>query len=337
MSKVDLLVDNAGFFLHGWSMHLEHTGGSARPSPTASAERVERIELAPRPASVATARRLATAFAQRHHLGDELADSLCLVVSELVTNAVLHARTAVVLSLQLRPGVVRVGVRDGSLASLAIRNYSAEAITGRGLGVVEALSSGWGAVADGDGKLVWAEFDLAGVKTADATSAPFHTDSPDPSKEPGGAEMRTIRFPGVPVDTYLVLQEHNDALFRELELLAIEHDSSARSHVPPRLRVVARELLGPRFRGPRNAYREAIAAAKAAGQTTADLEASASVDMLPLVRTYVELLEETDGYCRKGLLLTMPPDPRVPALRRWFVEQAAAQLLDGQPPTPPSR
>jgi hypothetical protein len=167
----------------------------------------------------------------------------------------------------------RIGVRDGWLATLAIRNYSAEAITGLGLGVVEALSRAWGAAADGDGNLVWAEFDLAGAKTVDAPSAPFHTDSPDPSKEPGGAEMRTVRFPGVPVDTYLALQEHNDALFRELELLAIEHDDSARSQRPPRLRAVARE----------------------------------------------------------------PPDPRVPALRRWFVEQMAGQLLDGRPPTPPSR
>jgi hypothetical protein len=318
-------------------MHRSRTGAPTQPSPTTVAEGAERIELVPRPTSAAAARKLTTAFARRHHLGDDLADSICLVVSELVTNAVLHARTAVVLSLELRPGVVRVGVRDGSLATLAIRNYSAEAVTGRGLGVVDALSSGWGALADGDGKLVWAEFDLAGGKTADATSAPFHTDSPDPSKEPGGAEMRTIRFPGVPVDTYLALQEHNDALFRELELLAIEHDGAAPSQRPPRLRAVARELLGPRFRGARNAYREAIAAAQADGQATADLEANASAEMLPLVRTYVGLLEETDGYCREGLLLAMPPDPRVPALRRWFFEQMAAQLLEGQPPTPPSR
>jgi hypothetical protein len=310
-------------------MHPSRPGALAQPSPTALAEGAERIELASRPTSAATARKLATAFAQRHHLGDDLADSICLVVSELVTN--------VVLSLELWPGVVRIGVRDGSLATLAIRNYSAEAITGRGLGVVEALSRAWGAVAEGDGKLVWAEFDLAGAKTVDAPSGPFHTDSPDPSKEPGGAEMRTVRFPGVPVDTYLALQEHNDALFRELELLAIEHDGSARSQRPPRLRAVARELLGPRFRGARNAYREAIAAAQADGRATADLEVRASADMLPLVRTYVELLDETDGYCREGLLLTMPPDPRVAALRRWFVEQMAVQLLDGQPPSPPSR
>src|SRR6266542_4180132 len=73
-------------------------------------------------------------FAARNRLGYDVADALCLVVSELVTNAVLHARTEVVLTLELRPGVARVGVRDNSPATLAVRNYSPEAVTGRGLG-----------------------------------------------------------------------------------------------------------------------------------------------------------------------------------------------------------
>jgi Histidine kinase-like ATPase domain len=322
--------------LHGSSMHVSRTGRPAQPSLTSLREGVERIELAPRPTSAATARKLATAFAEQHHLGDDLADSICLVVSELVTNAVLHARTAVVLTLELWPGVVRISVRDGSLASLAVRNYSTEAITGRGLGVVEALSRAWGAVADGDGKLVWAEFNLDGAETGDVGFAPYHVDSPQQSAPAGGGELRTVRFPGVPVATYLALQEHNDALYRELELLAIERDSSAPAERPPRLRAVARELLGPRFRGARNAYREAIAVAEANRQAAADLESSASAEMIPLARTYVELLDETDGYCREGLLLTMPPDPRVTDLRHWFVDQMAVQLLDGQPPTPPS-
>jgi hypothetical protein len=231
--------------------------------------------------------------------------------------------------------VARITVRDGSRATLAVRNYSAEAVTGRGLGVVEALSRAWGAVADGDGKLVWAEFDLGGAPLAHAGSAPFHTDASTEIGSPRAGELRTVRFPGVPVATYLALQEHNDALYRELELLAIDHDSSAPSRRPPRLRAVARELLGPRFRGPRNAYREAIAAAEAGGEPTTDLESLASAEMIPLVRAYVELLDEVDSYCREGLLLTMPPLPEVTELRHWFVDQAAAQLIDGRPPTPP--
>jgi hypothetical protein len=308
---------------------------ATQTSPSIDPAGIERTELAPRPASVAAARKLATAFAERHHLSDDVADVLCLVTSELVTNAVLHARTPVVLTLEVRPTMARITVRDGSRASLAVRNYSAEAVTGRGLGVVEALSRAWGAVADGDGKLVWAEFDLGEATPVHAGSAPYHTDSPEDPGPPGGAELRTVRFPGVPVATYLALQEHNDALYRELELLAIEHDNAAPSDRPPRLRALARELLAPPFSGARNAYREAIAAAEASGEPTADLESVASADMVPMIRTYVELLDETDAYCRQGLLLTMPPPPEVSELRHWFVDQAAAQLIDGQPPTPP--
>lgn len=311
------------------------TGLTTQMSPNLDQVGIERAELAPSPASPAAARRLATAFAERHHLSDDLADALCLVTSELVTNAVLHARTTVVVTLELQPAVARLTVRDGSRATLAVRNYSAEAVTGRGLGVVEALSRAWGAVADGDGKLVWAEFDLGGAMPVPARSAPFHTDSPADPGPHGGGKLRTVRFPRVPVATYLALQEHNDALYRELELLAIEHDSAAPSGRPPRLRAVARELLGPRFRGPRDGYREAIAAAEASGEPTIDLESLAAAEIVPLVRAYVELLDEVDAYCREGLLLTMPPPPEVTELRHWFVNQAAAQLIDGRAPTPP--
>jgi len=147
-----------------------------------------------------------------------------------------------------------------------------------------------------------------------------------------------VRFPGVPVDTYLALQEHNDALLRELDLLAIEHDASPSSAAgePPRLRALARKMLGPEFRDARNAHREAVAAAQARGHATVDLQARAPVEAIPLARAYVELLDEADGYCRAGLLLTTPPHPHVTALRHWFVEQFAAQLLEGQPPVPPA-
>src|SRR6266536_4850235 len=91
--------------LHGSTMHASRTGQPAQPSPAGDRAGGERVELAPRPASAATARRSARVFAATHRLGDDLADTLCLVASELVTNAVLHARTTLVLTLELHPGV----------------------------------------------------------------------------------------------------------------------------------------------------------------------------------------------------------------------------------------
>jgi len=90
------------------------------------------------------------------------------------------------------------------------------------------------------------------------------------------------------------------------------------------------------LRATTDAHREAVAAAQARGEAAVDLQAQAPVEAVPLARAHVALLDEADEYCRTGALLTTPPDPRVTALRHWFVEQVAAQLLDGRPPVPPS-
>lgn len=316
-------------------MYASRTGPPAHPSPAGQAAEIERAELAPRPASAAAARQLARDFAATHRLGDDLADTLCLVVSELVTNAVLHARTALLLTLELKPGVARIAVRDASPATLAVRSYSSEALTGRGLAVVAALSQTWGMVADGAGKLVWAEFDLDGSGGAEPGTAPRTSGPRQGEQELADAEARTVRFPAVPVATYMEMQEHNDALYRELELLEIELDMLPEPSRPSRQRELARELLGPRFRNARDTYREAVAEAQARGQRTVDLQVRASAEVVPMARTYVALLDEADDYCRQGRLLTMPPSAQVTKLRHWFGEQFADQLEHGRPPTPP--
>ena len=88
----------------------------------------------------------------------EVEDSAELAVSELVTNAVLHARTPLTLAVRATPaGGVRVEVADASPVPLRVRRLGAAATTGRGLLVVEALSSEWGVepLPAGPGKTVW--------------------------------------------------------------------------------------------------------------------------------------------------------------------------------------
>ena len=91
-----------------------------------------------------------------HRLGkDDVADVAELLVSELVTNAVLHAGTVVRLRILGDGSGVRIEVSDGMEAKPSRRRYSAEAATGRGLGLVEALAADWGTRSDGAGKTVW--------------------------------------------------------------------------------------------------------------------------------------------------------------------------------------
>ncbi|HSO96358.1 MAG TPA: ATP-binding protein [Acidimicrobiia bacterium] len=115
------------------------------------------IELPPEPASPAAARRFVT---------ESLASSIgapvevaTLLVSELVTNAVLHARTPMVLNVTARDGSVRVEVQDCSAALPALRYYDRTAPTGRGLQMLDVLASQWGVDTDDGYKTVW--FELA--------------------------------------------------------------------------------------------------------------------------------------------------------------------------------
>ena len=107
------------------------------------------------------------ASARRHVRGvlrgldaEDLEEAAELAVSELVTNAVLHARTEFSLALRsLSPGRVRIEVRDSSPSPLQPRHFAATSTTGRGLRLVASLSSDWGVeeLSPGPGKVVWFE------------------------------------------------------------------------------------------------------------------------------------------------------------------------------------
>jgi anti-sigma regulatory factor (Ser/Thr protein kinase) len=90
-----------------------------------------------------------------------VSDDAVLLVSELVTNALLHARSAPVIECTSREGRVRFAVHDTSPTVPRRRHYTPDAVTGRGLALVEALASRWGTDPAPDGKRVWFELDIA--------------------------------------------------------------------------------------------------------------------------------------------------------------------------------
>jgi len=297
------------------------------PDPmTRSTRRPESAEITlPRnPSSVATARRFIEARAAAWSFPAPAGEQLVLIGSELVTNAVLHARTELTLTLERRGGRVRISVKDRSQAPATLRHYRADALTGRGLGVVATLSDSWGISAAADGKVVWAELAANGDRGAARPRPPDlrQAPSPPPAGVPGA---RGVRFPGVPVDGYLDLQAHNDALFRELELVSFQLEAGRDADAPSPLADLVDQLYR-RFRGQRDSYRDVVAAAKARGEPTVELETTASPDSVGPARSYLELLEQADELCRSGLLLTPEPPEHVKVLRRWFVEEMVAQL-----------
>jgi anti-sigma regulatory factor (Ser/Thr protein kinase) len=92
--------------------------------------------------------------------GDTVADldTASLLVTELVTNAVLHAVAPMTLRVEVSADVVRIEVRDGSQLPPRVHAFSAMAATGRGLRLLESLAVRWGVRPEPDGgKVVWFE------------------------------------------------------------------------------------------------------------------------------------------------------------------------------------
>jgi anti-sigma regulatory factor (Ser/Thr protein kinase) len=105
-----------------------------------------------------------------------LVDDAALLVSELVSNAVVHARTPLTLTVSwcLGPSRVRVTVHDDSPETPHTRDFDVRATTGRGMQIVAALADSSGVVANAVGKDVW--FELVPLSTPDDERATASTD-----------------------------------------------------------------------------------------------------------------------------------------------------------------
>lgn len=114
------------------------------------------LRLPPTTDSVPVARRYARDALQQSAAD---VDTVVLLVSELVTNAVLHARSDLFLSVIDRGALARVEVRDSSPVPPRLHRFAVESATGRGLRLLDQLSLRWGAerTADDQGKVVWFE------------------------------------------------------------------------------------------------------------------------------------------------------------------------------------
>lgn len=132
------------------------------------------ILLPPDPTSARRARQHVVAALGRAGLPD-LADTAALLVSEVVTNALLHAHTEVRLGVRVLPSGVRVEVADRSPRQPTRRRPSTESATGRGLLLLEELASRWGVDPASGGKAVWFELRGAARAGAPVSRAPRRT------------------------------------------------------------------------------------------------------------------------------------------------------------------
>ena len=80
----------------------------------------------------------------------------------------LHADTPFELELSLRGQVVRISICDDDVHTPHPRDVDPEAVTGRGLMIVDRVADRWGVDAGPDGKVVWCEIRLPGDRVGSA-------------------------------------------------------------------------------------------------------------------------------------------------------------------------
>jgi anti-sigma regulatory factor (Ser/Thr protein kinase) len=122
---------------------------------------------------------LASVAAARHYARDALSalaaeprDAAELMVSELATNSVKHADSSFTVVIDQSPTSVSVEVHDTGAGHPRLRHPGPWEPVGRGLLIVEEMSSAWGVNESDDGKVVWFTLDTdPSAAGASATAA----------------------------------------------------------------------------------------------------------------------------------------------------------------------
>jgi len=131
-------------------------GGSAPSQRPIARLPVASTRLPAHPTSSRAAREFVTT--NLHLWGYEgVVDDAVLLVSELVTNAVIHARTPVDLVVRRVGSALRIEVFDDGHGVPEPRYADLDDSAGRGLGLVQALATRWGVDDKAGGKTVWFE------------------------------------------------------------------------------------------------------------------------------------------------------------------------------------
>ncbi len=132
---------------------------------------IHHISLSPKPASVSQARRFATGFVVAAAADADVRDVIVLLVSELVTNAVLHGgphtpEATVGLAIAVDADRFRIEVEDAGANWPVAGDGAPDRLTGRGLLLVESLATRWGCELSDVGKVVWAEVAVPAAMTS---------------------------------------------------------------------------------------------------------------------------------------------------------------------------
>ena len=295
-----------------------------------------RLELSKDFSGVQRARQVTAEQLQTWGCGS-LIDDAELLVSELATNALLHADEPIELVLQPITGGVRVEVRDGSRHLPLPAAGSAEAMTGRGLRLVKTLASDWGVERLPQGKAVWVELaERSALRTVELDQDELLRLWGEDESEARGQGLIRVALEDVPTGLLAAAKTHVDNLVREFALAAAGARTGATAPPSPGL-VQALETAVTEFADARLALKQQAHAAQQQELPTVTLVLELPPEAADAAERYLDALERVDTYCRDAQLLTLATPPEQRAFREWYVCELIDQLrrVDaGLPPQP---
>ena len=259
----------------------------------------------------------------------EWVDDALLAISEIVTNALVHAGTPIGLTIRVDDTGVRVEVADGSPHPPRPRGYAVTAGTGRGLSLVEELVRAWGSSPDEPGKVVWFEL---GATPLDADTVSFSESPVDPSASQ--LELVEVVLLQVPLLTHAAWQEHAASLLREYLLSQLDDEGDdvelfeAHAAASDAMSVLFEQIPAPELGDDPAAI---MATATEPGVTAARVVLRIPAATADSFRRLDEVLESATALADVGAWLTVPTQPELRELRRWLCAQVRAQT-DGADP-----
>lgn len=293
-----------------------------------------RLRLEAHPSSVSEARRLIRrALAENGR--DDLLETAELLISEVVTNALVHAGTPVDVAVSLDDAGLRVEVIDGSPHLPSRRDYTALAGTGRGLRLLESLVDQWGVTAKDGGKAVW--FELSSGEHPDTERHEMQSTGSQSSTRTADQLDDTIDVVllNVPLLLHAAWQMHAEAILREYLLIRLNDDTAMTEMQSHAAANDAMALLHEHIPAPDvgDDPEAVMAAATEPHVSRARLVVPVPKASVPHFALLNDILNDAQNLNHSGKLLTPPTQPEIRALRRWLCGQVAAQS-SGAAPTP---
>jgi anti-sigma regulatory factor (Ser/Thr protein kinase) len=297
--------------------------------------------------SVSAARRLCCQAMSEWGFEDSVVEDAALAVSELTTNAVLHARTELTVSLRRLGGGVRVEVRDGSSRLPVVDAARPEdlllnrSMTGRGLALVAAVADRWGADPAAGGKVTWAEV-ATGTRLVAATPPPAFPPAPRPpeitatelqagvtaaSAVTGGG--RTVHLIGVPVRLLIESTRQLAELQREMQVIAMDAEAPAELDSVAQTGEPLNAMIDTWTQKDRRLAEQALAR----GDERLDWDVNVPPDIHDWVDRVAAWLRRSASSWIRRQLLSEPASAEVTAYRLWYRDEILAQL-SGRAPQP---